>query len=93
MAVIAMGRLNVYEPKGIYQVILEYLEPEGIGILQLAFEQLKARLSEEGLFHEKHKRPLPFLPQKIGVVTSPTGAVVESQSVVRELPTRMYESP
>jgi exodeoxyribonuclease VII large subunit len=76
MAVVAMGRLNVYEPKGIYQIIIEYLEPEGIGVLQLAFEQLKAGLAAEGLFDEKHKRPLPFLPQKIAVVTSPTGAVI-----------------
>ena len=76
MAVVAMGRLNVYEPKGIYQIIIEYLEPEGIGVLQLAFEQLKARLSEEGLFDDKHKQPLPYLPQKIAIVTSPTGAVI-----------------
>ncbi len=76
MAVVVMGRLNVYEPKGIYQIIIEYLEPEGIGVLQLAFEQLKAGLAAEGLFDEKHKRPLPFLPQKIAVVTSPTGAVI-----------------
>ncbi|MDY6986550.1 MAG: exodeoxyribonuclease VII large subunit [Thermodesulfobacteriota bacterium] len=76
MAVIAMGRVNLYEPKGTYQVILEYMEPEGMGTLQLAFEQLKSKLAAEGLFHEKHKRPLPFLPQKIAVVTSPTGAVI-----------------
>lgn len=76
MAVLAMGRLNVYEPKGVYQIIIEYLEPQGVGILQLAFEQLKAKLDAEGLFDEKHKRPLPFLPQKIAVVTSPTGAVI-----------------
>ena len=76
MAVVAMGRLNLYEPRGIYQIIIEYLEPEGIGILQLAFEQLKAGLAAEGLFDEKHKRPLPYLPQKIAVVTSPTGAVI-----------------
>ena len=76
MAVVAMGRLNVYEPKGIYQIIIEYLEPEGIGVLQLAFEQLKARLSEEGFFDDKHKQPLPYLPQKIAIVTSPTGAVI-----------------
>ncbi|NVL91129.1 MAG: exodeoxyribonuclease VII large subunit [Desulfobacterales bacterium] len=76
MAVVAMGRLNVYEPKGAYQIIIEYLEPEGIGVLQLAFEQLKAKLAAEGLFDEKHKRPVPFLPQKIAVVTSPTGAVI-----------------
>ena len=76
MAVVAMGRLNLYEPRGIYQIIIEYLEPEGIGILQLAFEQLKAKLAAEGLFDKKHKRPLPSLPQKIAVVTSPTGAVI-----------------
>ncbi|NVM21211.1 MAG: exodeoxyribonuclease VII large subunit [Desulfobacterales bacterium] len=75
-AVIAMGRLNVYVPKGIYQIIIEYLEPEGIGVLQLAFERLKAKLAAEGLFDERHKRPLPFLPQKIAVVASPTGAVI-----------------
>jgi exodeoxyribonuclease VII large subunit len=71
-----MGRLNVYEPKGVYQIIVEYLEPQGVGILQLAFEQLKAKLAAEGLFDEKQKRPLPFLPQRIAVVTSPTGAVI-----------------
>lgn len=76
MAVIAMGRLNVYEPRGAYQVIVEYLEPEGIGILQLAFEQLKTRLTTEGLFDQEHKRQLPFLPQKVAMVTSPTGAVI-----------------
>jgi exodeoxyribonuclease VII large subunit len=76
MAVVAMGRLNLYEPKGIYQLIIEYLEPEGVGILHLAFEQLKAKLAAEGLFDEKHKRSLPFLPKKIAVVTSSTGAVI-----------------
>jgi len=76
MAVIAMGRLNVYETKGIYQIIIEYLEPEGVGVLQLAFERLKRELAAEGLFDEKHKLPCPFLPQKIAVVTSPTGAVI-----------------
>lgn len=76
MSVVAMGRINVYEPRGIYQIIVEYLEPKGIGVLQLAFEQLKARLAAEGLFDENTKRSLPFLPQTIGVVTSPTGAVL-----------------
>jgi len=76
VAVVAMGRLNLYEPKGIYQLIIEYLEPEGVGILHLAFEQLKAKLAAEGLFDEKHKRSLPFLPKKIAVVTSSTGAVI-----------------
>lgn len=76
LSVIAMGRLNVYEPRGVYQIILEYLEPEGVGILQLAFEKLKAKLAEEGLFDERFKKPLPFLPGKIAVVTSPTGAAI-----------------
>jgi exodeoxyribonuclease VII large subunit len=76
LSVRAMGRINVYEPRGIYQIIIEYLEPEGVGILQLAYEQLKAKLAAEGLFHGKHKRALPFLPQRIAVVTSPTGAVI-----------------
>ncbi len=76
LIVIGMGRISVYEPRGTYQIIFEYLEPKGIGALQLAFEQLKARLASEGLFDEKHKKPLPFLPQKISIITSPTGAVV-----------------
>ncbi len=71
-----LGRISLYEPRGTYQIIFEYLEPEGIGSIQLAFEQLKERLHAEGLFHEKHKQPLPFLPKKISVITSPTGAVV-----------------
>ena len=73
---IGMGRISVYEPRGTYQIIFEYLEPKGIGALQLAFEQLKTRLASEGLFDEKHKKPLPFLPQKMSIITSPTGAVV-----------------
>jgi exodeoxyribonuclease VII large subunit len=76
LSVVAMGRINVYEPKGIYQIIIEYLQPEGIGALQLAFEQLKAKLAAEGLFDEEHKQPLPHLPRRIAVVTSPTGAVI-----------------
>jgi len=76
MSVTGLGRISVYEPRGTYQIIFEYIEPEGTGAIQLAFEQLKARLAEEGLFDEKHKKPLPFLPQKISIITSPTGAVV-----------------
>ena len=76
MSVTGMGRLSVYEPRGTYQIILEYLEPSGIGALQIAFEKLKRRLAEEGCFDEAHKRPLPFLPRKISIITSPTGAVV-----------------
>lgn len=77
MMIIGLGRINVYEPRGTYQIILEYLEPKGTGALQIAFEQLKAKLSEEGLFDDVHKKPIPFLPQKIGVITSPTGAVIQ----------------
>ena len=77
MSVTGIGRVSVYEPRGTYQIILEYLEPEGIGAIQLAFEQLKKRLATEGLFDEKHKTPLPFLPGKISIITSPTGAVIQ----------------
>jgi len=76
MNITGLGRISVYEPRGTYQVIFEYLEPTGTGAIQLAFEQLKKRLLEEGLFDEEHKSPLPFLPKKISVITSPTGAVV-----------------
>jgi exodeoxyribonuclease VII large subunit len=76
MRITGMGRLSVYEPRGTYQIILEYLEPSGIGALQVAFEKLKAQLAAEGLFDEKHKKAIPFLPHRIALVTSPTGAVV-----------------
>jgi exodeoxyribonuclease VII large subunit len=76
MSIKGIGRVSVYEPRGVYQIILEYLEPEGIGAIQLAFEQLKERLTAEGLFDEKHKKSLPFLPCKISIITSPTGAVI-----------------
>ena len=76
MRVTGMGRLSLYEPRGSYQIILEYMEPSGVGALQIAYEKLKAQLAQEGLFDDQHKRPLPFLPQKIGLITSPTGAVV-----------------
>jgi exodeoxyribonuclease VII large subunit len=76
MRVIARARLTVFEPRGEYQLVAEYLEPQGIGGLQLAFIQLKERLAKEGLFSELHKKEIPKLPQKIGVVTSPTGAAI-----------------
>jgi exodeoxyribonuclease VII large subunit len=76
ISVTGLGRISVYEPRGSYQIILEYLEPAGVGAIQVAFEQLKARLAEEGLFDNKHKISLPFLPQKISIITSPTGAVI-----------------
>jgi exodeoxyribonuclease VII large subunit len=76
LEVIARGRVSVYEPRGDYQLIVEYMEPKGLGSLQLAFEQLKEKLRKEGLFDQDKKIPLPLLPQKIGIVTSPTGAAI-----------------
>ncbi|MEJ2729487.1 MAG: exodeoxyribonuclease VII large subunit [Deltaproteobacteria bacterium] len=76
MRITGMGRLSVYEPRGTYQIILEYLEPSGIGALQVAFEKLKARLADEGLFDDKHKKAVPFLPHQIALITSPSGAAV-----------------
>jgi len=76
LRVVARGRVSVYDPKGEYQIVCEHLEPEGLGSRQLAFEQLKARLANEGLFAPARKRPLPVLPRKIGVVTSLDGAAI-----------------
>jgi exodeoxyribonuclease VII large subunit len=76
LTVRAHGRLSLYETRGEYQLLVEYLEPVGVGALQLAFEQLKRRLAAEGLFDLERKRSLPLLPRLIGVVTSPTGAAV-----------------
>ncbi len=76
LQVICRANLSVYPPRGDYQLILESMEPKGQGALQLAFEGLKKKLAAEGLFDEERKRPLPFLPRVVGVVTSPTGAAV-----------------
>lgn len=76
LSIIGLGRVSVYEPRGNYQIILELIEPKGFGSLQISFEQLKERLAEEGLFDAAYKRPLPFLPRKICLITSPKGAVV-----------------
>jgi exodeoxyribonuclease VII large subunit len=76
LRVVARGRISVYDPKGEYQIVCEHLEPEGLGALQLAFDQLKQRLQAEGLFDAKRKRTLPALPRRIGVVTSLEGAAV-----------------
>jgi exodeoxyribonuclease VII large subunit len=76
MSVTGLGRLAVYEPRGTYQIIFEILEPTGVGQIQKAYEQLKSRLSDEGLFDKEFKTPLPFLPRKISIITSPSGAVV-----------------
>src|SRR6185369_15770810 len=76
MGLIARGRISVYDQRGEYQLMCEYLEPAGVGALQLAFMQLKERLAKEGLFDESHKRPLPAFPRRVGVITSSTGAAI-----------------
>ncbi len=77
MKVIVRGNITVYEPRGNYQIDCLQIQPVGIGELQLAFDRLKQKLSGEGLFDEVHKKPLPEYPQKIGIVTSPTGAAIQ----------------
>lgn len=77
MEVICCGQVSVYEKQGTYQINIRYIEPMGVGAQALALEQLKEQLYSEGLFDEGRKRPLPFLPQTIGIVTSPTGAAVK----------------
>ena len=74
--VLVRGRLTVYEPRGEYQIVLDTVEPKGVGALQLAFEQLKARLAAEGLFDLERKKPIPAFPRTVGVVTSLTGAAI-----------------
>jgi exodeoxyribonuclease VII large subunit len=86
MRVLARGSVRVYAPRGEYQVSVELVEPLGKGSLQQAFEDLKERLGREGLFAAARKRPLPMLPRRIGIVTSPTGAVV--QDILRVLSSR-----
>ncbi len=86
IAVLARGRIDVYPPRGSYQLLVETLEPQGYGALQLAFEQLKKKLAAEGLFDPTRKRPLPPYPRRIGIVTSPAGAVI--QDMIRILTRR-----
>jgi exodeoxyribonuclease VII large subunit len=83
LKVTVRGSLGVYEPRGEYQLYAEHIEPVGLGALQLAFEQLKKQLEKEGLFDAARKRPLPALPQRVGIITSPRGAAV--RDVIRIL--------
>jgi len=76
MKVNVIGRVQLYEPSGSYSIVIEKAEPDGIGALAVQFEQLKKKLGEEGLFQDKFKQALPQFPKKIGVVTSPSGAVI-----------------
>ena len=76
MKINVIGRVQVYEPSGSYSIIIEKAEPDGVGALAIQFEQLKKKLTEEGLFQERFKQPLPQFAKKIGVVTSRSGAVI-----------------
>src|SRR5215470_12607728 len=76
MQIVARGRVTIYDVRGELQLSAEFLEPLGAGALQVAFEQLKARLGEEGLFEASRKKPLPMLPRRIGIITSPRGAAL-----------------
>jgi len=88
IAVLARGRIDVYEARGEYQLQVELLEPQGHGALQFAFEQLKKKLAAEGLFDAARKRAIPRLPRRIGIVTSPSGAVIRdiTQILSRRFP-------
>ncbi|MBQ4568910.1 MAG: exodeoxyribonuclease VII large subunit [Ruminococcus sp.] len=77
MKIIARGRVSLYEPSGQYQLYIEDMQPDGIGSLTIAFEQLKKKLEAEGLFDPKHKKPLPQFPKVITIITSPTGAALQ----------------
>jgi exodeoxyribonuclease VII large subunit len=77
LKVICFGSIDVYAPRGSYQLIIERIEPKGVGSLQLALEQLKVKLEKEGLFALEHKKPVPYLPSRIGIVTSITGAAIK----------------
>jgi exodeoxyribonuclease VII large subunit len=76
MHVLIFGRISVYDKRGQYQLYVKTVEPKGAGALQLAFEQLKEKLRKEGLFEDSRKKPIPYLPQRLGVITSPTGAAI-----------------
>ncbi len=87
--VICRGRVSLYEKRGDYQLIVESMEPKGIGALQLAFLQLKEKLEKEGLFAPDHKKRIPMVPQRIGIITSPTGAVISDMLHILQ---RRYEN-
>ena len=93
LEITGFGRISLYEPRGAYQFIFEFVEPKGTGALQLAFEQLKNKLSNEGLFDTVHKKKIPFLSQRISVITSPSGAVIHDiQNVInRRFPNVIIE--
>ena len=77
MSVIIRGRVSIYERDGRYQLYIDDMQPDGIGALAIAFEQMKEKLSKAGLFDSEHKMPIPEIPEKIGVISSPTGAAIQ----------------
>ncbi|MFW5824439.1 MAG: exodeoxyribonuclease VII large subunit, partial [Marinobacter sp.] len=92
------GRVSLYESRGDFQIIVEHMEPAGLGALQQAFDALKARLQAEGLFAPERKKPLPAMPRHIGVVTSPTGAAIHDILIVLGrrcpgIPVTLYPTP
>ena len=89
MKVVVLGDLSVYPPRGNYQIKISRMNPSGMGALQLAFEQLKKKLQQEGLFADEHKKSIPYLPRRVGVVTSPTGAAIRDiiNVLTRRFPT------
>lgn len=89
LSVVCHGRIGVYGQRGQYQLIVDLVEPRGLGALQIAFDQLRRRLEAEGLFDASRKKQLPFLPKRIGVVTSPTGAVIRDMISILN---RRYEN-
>jgi exodeoxyribonuclease VII large subunit len=89
LSVVCRGRISVYEQRGQYQLIGDFMEPRGLGALQFAFDRLKRRLEAEGLFDPSRKKPLPFLPQTVGIVTSPAGAVIRDMLTILK---RRYEN-
>jgi exodeoxyribonuclease VII large subunit len=87
LAVLALGSLTIYPQRGRFQMVVDDIQPQGLGALQLAFEQLKKKLEAEGLFAVERKRPLPALPNRIGVVTSATGAALQDMlKIFRRFP-------
>jgi len=89
LSIVCRGRIGVYEQRGQYQIIVDLMEPRGLGALQLAFDQLKRRLEAEGLFDSSRKKPLPHLPKRVGIVTSPAGAVIRDMLTILK---RRYEN-
>jgi exodeoxyribonuclease VII large subunit len=87
LAVLALGSLTIYPQRGRFQLVVDDVQPQGVGALQLAFEQLKKKLEGEGLFAAERKRPLPALPNRVGIVTSATGAALQDMlKVLRRFP-------